>query len=345
MARSDTSGRPTMVDVARMAKVALSTVSRVVNGDPGARPETIERVNAAILSLGWEADERARQLRRGETGTLGAAARNIGDPFIRAFERAAGALGLMLLSASTSDSEAKETAVIKSLCRRRVDGLVVEPIGDDHSYLAGEIENGLAVVAIDRPFAGVEADAVFSDNRSGIRVAYAHLAAAGHHRIAYIGDTERIFTGRERAATFRRCAGRRGSSYDGLVFTLGVDRTSVRTALDALFSSSERPTALIAGNGDVVTESLLYLGPDFAGMALVGFDDLNFAELVRPALTVIAHDYEAIGGAAVRLLMARREDRTRPVEQIVVPVSLIVRGSGERAPRADISKSRVSRAD
>jgi LacI family transcriptional regulator len=340
MARGDSSGRPTMVDVARVAQVALSTVSRVVNGDPGARPETVEKVTAAIAFLGWEADERARQLRTGETGTLGAAARDIADPFVRATERAAQALGLMLLAASTNDSESAETEVIKSLCRRRVDGLVVEPIGDDHTYLASEIDNGLAVVAIDRPFAGIETDAVFSDNRAGIRAAYSHLAAAGHERIAYVGDTERIYTGRERAATFRRCAARRGQSYEGLVFANGVDRHNVRTALELLLGHDEPPTAMIAGNGDVVMEALQHLGPDFAGMALVGFDDLPFAEIVRPALTVVAHDYEAIGQAAVRLLLARREDRSRPVEQIVVPVTLIPRGSGERTPRVHARRAR-----
>lgn len=338
MARTIT-GRPTMVDVARVANVALSTVSRVVNGDPGARPDTIERVNAAIASLGWEADERARQLRRGETGTLGAAARDIGDPFVRAMDGVAQGLGLMMLVASTNDSEKSEIEVIKSLCRRRVDGLVVEAIGDDHSYLASEIDNGLAVVAIDRPFVGVETDAVFSDNRAGIRAAFAHLVGAGHDRIAYIGDSERIFTGGERASTFRRCAARRGRSHDGLVFANGVDRAAVRAALDHLLRDPKPPTALIAGNGDVVMETMKYLGPDVAGMALVGFDDLPFAEIVRPALTVVAHDYQAIGEAAVRLLLARREDRARPVEHIVVPVTLILRGSGERPPNPNSVRS------
>ena len=329
----DPAGRPTMVDVARVAGVALSTVSRVVNGDPGARPETVARVQAAISSLGWELDERARQLRSGETGTLGAAARDIGDPFVRATERAARAHGLMMLTASTTDDEAAETQIVKSLCRRRFDGLVVEPIGDDHSYLAREIENGLAVVAIDRPFTGIEADAVTSDNRAGIRAALGHLAAAGHERIAYIGDFERIYTGRERASTFRRCAARRGASTEGRVFTGGVDRDTVCKALHTLQSSLEPPTAVIAGNGNVVIEALKHLGPDFGGMALVGFDDVEFSSVVRPALTVIAHDYNAIGRAAIGLLLARREDRNRPVQQIVIPVALIARGSGERPPR------------
>src|SRR3954454_623352 len=106
MARGDSSGRPTMVDVARVAQVALSTVSRVVNGDPGARPETVEKVTAAIAFLGWEADERARQLRTGETGTLGAAARDIADPFVRATERAAQALGRMLLAGAANQRAA-----------------------------------------------------------------------------------------------------------------------------------------------------------------------------------------------------------------------------------------------
>src|SRR5437764_12058995 len=117
MARGDIAGRPTMVDVARVANVALSTVSRVVNGDPGARPDTVARVQAAIASLGWVPDERARQLRRGEAGTLGAAARDIADPFVRATERAARDVGLLLLSASTTDSAETATSVLTSLCQ------------------------------------------------------------------------------------------------------------------------------------------------------------------------------------------------------------------------------------
>ena len=318
-----------MVDVARVAGVALSTVSRVVNGDPGARLNTVSKVQAAIRELGWEPDERARQLRKGETDTLGAATRDISGPFSRSVERAARADGLMLLAASTSPVEADEANVIRSLCRRRVDGLVVEPVGNHHQYLAHEIANGLPVVAIDRPLPGISSDTVLSDNRGGISLAYSHLKAQGHERIAYIGDSEKIFTGKVRAATFRRFA---GADYRRWTRTPGTDRVGVRRSAEELLSDPLPPTAVITGNNLITTELLLHLGPELAGLALVGYDDVDWAELIRPALTVIAQDYQAIGQAAVDLLCARRADPGRSQVTITVPVSLIARGSGERRP-------------
>ncbi|MDX6244267.1 MAG: LacI family transcriptional regulator [Frankiales bacterium] len=320
-----------MVDVARLSGVALSTVSRVVNGDPGARAATVLRVKNAIRELGWEGDELARQLRRGESGTLGAAARDIGGSFCRAVERSARHAGLMLLSASTGDIETDEGQVIRALCRRRVDGLVVEPVGNDHAFLGQEIANGLPVVAIDRPLSGIKTDCVLSDNAGGIRLAYKHLQASGHRRIGYIGDTETIYTGKVRAATFRRCAAQNGGA-DQLTATPGTQRAAFRASLDRLLDQESPPTALITGNAASTIEALLWLGPDARGLALVSFDDLEFAALVRPAITVLAQDFEAMGSAAVSLLAARRANAALPVKKVTVPVTLIARGSGERPP-------------
>jgi LacI family transcriptional regulator len=96
-----------MVDVAREAGVGLGTVSRVVNQDPNVRPELVERVNAAIAAMAYQPDERARQLRRGVSGTLGAAVRGISrvNPVLRAVERAARRHDLMVLATSTEDDE------------------------------------------------------------------------------------------------------------------------------------------------------------------------------------------------------------------------------------------------
>ena len=166
-----------------------------------------ERVRQAIATLDYQPDERARQLRSGITGTVGAAVRNISDhhPVLGAAEAAARAAGLTIVAMSTEDDEQREREAVMSMCRRRMDGIILEPIADNHQYLQPEIDSGLTVVAFDRPATGVIVDTVLTDNRGGISQAFRHLVGQGHRRIGYIGDDERIYTGHERAAAFRDC--------------------------------------------------------------------------------------------------------------------------------------------
>jgi LacI family transcriptional regulator len=327
--------RPTMVDVARTARVGLGTVSRVVNRDPAVRPELVARVNKAIAAMGYQPDERARQLRRGVSGTLGAAVRGISrvNPVLRAVERAARKHELMLLATSTEDDEGLEKEVVLAMCRRRFDGLIIEPTGARHDYLLPELEAGLAVVAIDRPIRDMEVDAVVCDNRGGIEVAFRHLVERGHQRIGYIGDHERIFTGRERARAFRRCLAAAGSRVDGLVHT-GDDSDTVRigAALDSIFGGRWPATALITGNANVSIQVIGCLRSAPRPVAIVGFDDSEIATLLRPDLTVVAQDTEAIGETAVDLLRARAAEPGLPAERVTIPVTLVPRGSGESRP-------------
>jgi hypothetical protein len=209
--------RPTMVDVAREARVALRTVSRVVNNDPTVGPDYVVKVRAAIAALKFRPDERARRLRSGVTGTIGAAVRRVAEanPTLAAIEQTARAAGLTLLTSSTDFDEARERDVLVSMCRQRLDGIIVEPIGKSHGYLEPELEAGVPVVAIDRPMSGVSVDCVMSDNAFGIGMAFHHLHQHGHRRIAYIGDSERVFSGRERAAAFRAALVAHGQPVEG----------------------------------------------------------------------------------------------------------------------------------
>lgn len=326
--------RPTMLDVAREAGVALRTVSRVVNEDPTVGPHLVSRVRAAITALDYVPDERARQLRRGITGTIGAAVRNLTDahPVLGAIDHNAREAGLTVLAMSTEDEEAREREVTTAMCRRRVDGIIIEPISSNHQYLAAEVESGLPVVAVDRPLSGLEADTVLSDNAAGIGMAFRHLVLHGHRRIAYIGDHERIFTGRERAAAFRACVAAHGGPLDGMVHPGMVEPARVAEALQTALGGDEPATALIAGNAATSIEVLRHLGADAGRLAMVGFDDFLLADILRPALTVVAQDDTAIGRTAIELLLARGADATHPVRTVTLPVTLIPRGSGELPP-------------
>ncbi|GAA1009997.1 LacI family transcriptional regulator [Acrocarpospora pleiomorpha] len=324
--------RPTMVDVAREAGVALRTVSRVVNDDTTVGAELAKRVHDAIAALDYRPDERARHLRLGVTGTLGAAVRQLShvNPVLRAVERAARAADLMVLAASTEDDERLERRVVESMCRRRFDGIVLEPIGADHGYLLPELAAGLCLVAVDRPVLGLDVDCVISDNAAGIQAAYAHLAAHGHRRIAYIGDDERIFTAQERATAFRACAAEAGAALDGMVHTGPIQPARIANALATALGGPDPATAIITGNATISVEVVRSF--DDRRVAVVGFDDSELATLLRPDLTVVAQDDQAIGATAIDLLRARIADHNRPVHRVTVPVELLTRGSGEQPP-------------
>jgi LacI family transcriptional regulator len=326
--------RPTMVDVAREAGVALRTVSRVVNDDPTVGEKNLAKVQAAITALNYRPDERARQLRLGVTGTIGAAVRRIAEvnPELAAIEQTARSCGLTLLAASTDFDEEREREILISMCRQRLAGMIVEPIGENHAYLESELEAGMPVVAMDRPMSGISVDCVMSDNASGIGMAFHHLHRHGHRRIAYIGDSERVFSGRERAGAFRASLRAYGEPLDGLVHTGEITPERVGAALEAALRGPQPATALVTGNMDTTIAVLRRLGRDEASrLAIVGFDEVPLADLLQPALTVVAQNTAVIGRTAVELLRARIADPDREQQTVIVPLDLVVRGSGELA--------------
>src|SRR5580704_9681691 len=183
-------GRPTMKDVASRAGVALKTVSRVVNREPGVTPETTKRVLGAIEDLGFRRNESARLLRTGHTATLGYIADTWADPdhaaVYRGLEQVAREHGYLLYSGSTDHDAEREEQLALAMCARRVDGLIIIPTPGSHDYLVSEIEAGVAAVFVLEPPARVRADAVLPDERGGARAAVAHLVAHGHRRIGLV---------------------------------------------------------------------------------------------------------------------------------------------------------------
>ncbi|MEV4098974.1 LacI family DNA-binding transcriptional regulator [Nonomuraea sp. NPDC049649] len=322
-----------MKDVASAAGVALKTVSRVVNGEPGVHPATANRVRAAIDRLGYSRNESARVLRRGRTATVGLVIEDVGDPFYaglgRAVETVATAHGHLLLSGSSSEDPARERELVLTFCARRVDGLIVVPAGRDHSYLRPELDAGTPAVFADRPPGpGLDVDTVLADNAGGAALATRHLLAHGHTRIAFLGDDPAIFTAARRLHGYRTAL---GSLYDERLVWMGTPSPEpVRAALDHMLALDRPPTALFTGNGRLTVTALRAL----AGrrLALVGFDDFELSDLLRPAVTVIAQDPARMGRVAAELLFRRLSGDTGPAQNPILPVSLIPRGSGEISP-------------
>ncbi|MDV9189709.1 LacI family DNA-binding transcriptional regulator [Streptomyces sp. SR27] len=327
--------RPTMKDVAARAGVGLKTVSRVVNGEPGVTPDTERRVREAIEILGFRRNDSARVLRKGRTATVGLVLEDLADPFYgplsRAVEEVARAHGSLLINGSSAEDPHREQELALALCARRVDGLIVIPAGDDHRYLEPEIRAGVATVFVDRPAGLIEADAVLSDSFGGARDGVAHLIAHGHRRIGFIGDRPRIHTSAERLRGYRAAMEDAGLPVREDRIALGpTDPERVSTAVRELLAAPEPVTALFAGNNRVTVTVVRALAGHDRPVALVGFDDIELADLL--GVTVVAQDPAALGRTAAERLFRRLDGVDEAPERVVLGTTLLARGSGEITP-------------
>jgi LacI family transcriptional regulator len=327
--------RPTMKDVAVAARVSLKTVSRVVNGEPGVAPSTEQRVRDAIATLSFRRNDSARLLRTGQTATVGLVLEDIGDPFYSALSRGVESVarshGSLLISGSSDADPATEHMLALTLCARRVDGLIIVPTNSDHRFLVPEMTAGVPVVFADRPPGQIDADTVLSDNTGGAGQGTAHLIAAGHRRIGYIGDNPDIFTARERYQGYLSAMSAAGLPVADSWAAMGAPAAaSVQEALERMLSGPEPVTALFCGNNRISVLALHVLAALRQTVAMVGFDDFELADLL--GITVIAQDTAEMGRQAAELLFQRLDGDKSPPHRVVLPTRMVNRGSGELYP-------------
>jgi LacI family transcriptional regulator len=331
-----------MVDVAALAGVALKTVSRVVNSEPGVSPELEARVRRAIEQLNYRRDANAATLRRlgGKTQTIGLVLEDVSNPFSselhRAVEDAARERGVLVFAGSCDEDPERERDLIGSFRERRVDGIIVVPASHDHTYLHEERRAGTALVFVDRPASHLDADSVVSDNEGGAVQGTEHLLAQGHRRVGFLGDLLSISTAEHRLRGYRRALDTAGiPSDENLIRTDLRDPDAAARAIQSMLALREPPTAFFTG------QNLLTIGGVHAlresgcerEVALLGFDDISLADMLDPAISVVAQNPEALGRAAAEQLFRRLDGDTGPAVHETIPVTLIARGSGEIPPR------------
>jgi LacI family transcriptional regulator len=326
-----------MKDVAKLAGVSLSTVSRVVSGETNVEDGKVERVLEASRLLGYRRDHTASTLRRSDrhSMSIGLIWDDVSNPFFslihRGVEEIARERGVLALVGSSDRDAAQEQILAESFSSRGVDGLVIAPCGDDQGYLARERDAGMALVFVDRPPAQFAADCVVSDNRGGIDRAVEHLAAHGHRRIAYLGGRRNLFPALERRAGYEAAVQRLGIEFDERLIRIGLDAASGPTELDRMLRSDAAPTAVITAQNQISIGVLDYLHRRGLQqtIAMVAYDDLPMASILDPAVSVVAPDPVDIGRAAARLLFDRMDGAVSGHQTVTIPVPLIQRGSGE----------------
>lgn len=329
--------RPTLAQVAAAAGVSLKTASRVLAGEPHVREETRRRVLAHAQQLGYQRNSAASLLAAGRSvDYIGVITGDLTNPFYaglaQGIEDGARDDGLHVSIASSAESPEAEWSLAQGLASQRCQAIIVVSAMEDHACYQSIRQGGTPVVFVDRRARGLDADSVVLDNVTGGRLAAEHLLGAGHRRIAYVGDFEWLPTQRDRIRGFGAAMERSGvEQWRSLVRSDAHDATSARKVAAELLDGPHPPTALVAGNNRSALGLLQELSsrhPRCGGPALVGFDDVEWAEVV--GLTVIAHDPVEMGRRAARLAIDRLGAREREAETVVLPVSLVVRGSGER---------------
>lgn len=333
--------RPTMRDVAALAGVSLKTVSRVVNREPGVSGDLQGRVRRAAQQLDFRLNLTASNLRRAgqRTATIGLLVEDVGNPFFAAIHRGvediAGPLDVGVFSASLEEDPERERRLVQAFAARRVDGILLSPTGPDHGYLLNEIRAGLPMVFVDRAPHGVDGDVVLTDNRSYAREATRHLLAGGHRRIAFLGGTLTLQTAQERYLGYLDAMHEAGLSIQPPLVCR--DLRSVAQAEDAvtrLLIGDQQPTALFAAQNLLSTGAIRALNrlEKQHSVAMVGFDDVEFADVLSPAVTVIAQDPRRLGQVAADLLFTRIADPDLEPQITYVESHLVQRGSGEIPP-------------
>ncbi len=328
-------GRPTLRDVAARAGVSFKTVSRVVNREPGVRPETAARVTEAVRALGFQRNDIASSLKRGVgRDTIGMVIEDVANPFFATVARAVEVVtrerGLLVITASSDEDPARERRVIDSLIQQRVNGLLVVPIGRDHRYLAQEMRLGMAVVFMDRPPGRLTADAVLVDNVGGARAAVEHLIAHGHRRIAAIGDDLSVYTMDERRRGYLEAMAAAGVPVDQALLDFGChDTAQAAVTMGAMLGRPDPPTAVFCTNNRMSVGAVEAMVRTGERLGLVGFDDFELASALAMPVSVVTADNEHLGRLAAETLLRRMDGDTGRPQRITLPTRLIPRGSGE----------------
>ena len=331
----------TIHDVAKRAGVAPITVSRVINNSGYASEETRQRVEAAVVDLGYVPSGPARSLRLKRTNSIALVLTDITNPFFttiaRGVEDVASEEGYTVTYCNTDEDESKEKKNIDILLQQQVDGILLVPAlskPDAVNYILGR---ELPVVVLDRRMPDAEADVVRCDSEDGAYQLVRYLLELGHCRIAVLTGPEGTSTADDRLAGYRRAMAEAGQD----IVEEWVNRGSFTQASGyemarKVMRTTPRPSAIFAANNFIAIGAMKALQelnlPVPEEAALVGFDDLPPGLVMFPFMTVAAQPAYEMARTATRLLLARiAGEASGRHQEIVLPTELIIRQSSGQA--------------
>ena len=326
-------------DVAATASVSVGTVSNVLNRPEKVAPDTVARVMAAIDELGFVRNDAARQLRAGRSRSIGLVVLDVRNPFFtdvaRGAEDRAAEDSMTILLGNSDENADRERSYLDLFEEQRVHGVLISPLGEDETRLQRLRGRDTPVVLVDRVSRDRSLSSVSVDDVVGGELAVRHLLETGRRRIAFVGGPASIRQVADRLEGARRAV---AAEPDASLEVVGTESLTVlegRAAGEAIRErpAGERPDAVFAANDLLamgVLQALNMMGsvrvPE--DIALIGYDDIDFASAAVVPLSSIRQPASLIGYTAVDLLLkeaASNEGFT--AEQVVFQPELVVRES------------------
>jgi len=305
-------------DVARHAGVSVGTVSNVINRPDMVSASIRARVTRVIEELGYVRSEHARQLRAGRSRIMGLLVLDMGNPFFvdvaRGAERAARAAGLGVMVCNSGQDPAEEAEYLSLFAEQRVRGVLVTPADAHGANVTAFRRHNIPYVMVDRVVPSHESCSVSVDDVTGGHLAAQHLLNAGHTRIAYISGPSVLAQCRDRRAGAAAAIAEAGLSPDALT-VLDVEQMTVGSGRDAgarLLGLPNRPTGVFCVNDLValgVLQAMFAAGirvPE--NMAIVGYDDIEFAAAAAVPLTSVRQPAFRLGQTAAELLIEETDE-------------------------------------
>jgi LacI family transcriptional regulator len=331
---------PTIVDVARLARVSVSTVSRVVRKHADVKAETRARVQEAIDALGYQPSPIARALVSGRSRLIALLVSDIANPFYpqlaRSVEQEAKRGDYMVVICNTEDRAAETRRYLERLLQQGLDGVIHASVSTDEEVVHQLLPDRRRLVFTNRPPLDPLASYVISDNERGAEELTRYLLSKGHRRIGFIAGPPFAGNATARAEGFRRVMAEAGMP-DPLVAEGDFSAEHGGKAALAWCDGAAPPTALIAVNDSVALGALEALTdrglrvPD--DVALAGFDGVHLAASPLVNLTTVDQHIDRMGRRAVRVLLRQLVRRTGAPVHEVLPTQLLVRGSTEATLR------------
>jgi LacI family transcriptional regulator len=330
---------PTLRDVAEAAGVHAATASRALNPETRrlVNAETARRVLRAAESLGFSPNPIARSLKTSKSGTVGLVLPDITNPLfppiVRGIEDVLSDAGYSALIVNTDNDAERERAQIASLRSRQVEGLIVATARLDHPLLEQLHQQKVNLVLVNRRTSALDVPWIGPDDTFGVEQAVKHLAGLGHRRVLHLAGPQTTSTGVVRMRAFTNAVREYGLDEDPALTAaceLWAEGEGARVLREVLDAGTEF-TAVVAGNDlialgcyDVFRERGLSCPED---ISVVGFNDMPLLDKLRPPLTTVGIPHHQVGVEAARMLLEAINEPDRPTRSVLLPVSLVVRGS------------------
>lgn len=330
--------RATLKDLASRAGVSTSTASLVMRNSPLVADATRNRVLKVAQALGYACNRNAAHLRTRHTHTLGLVVCDITNPFYAEFtagiEAACEKVGWVTFLCNSAESTVRQSVFLQRMREQNVEGIVISPAA---GTLPADIRvlttAGLSCVQALRYLPGLSQDYAGVDSRLGMAMATEHLIGLGHRRIAFVGVSNNTSAAHDRLAGYMDVMHRHGLPVEEklVVKIREITRDGGASAIAQLLDEAPPPTAALCF-ADVIALGVIWAlhergvrpGIDFA---VVGHDNITEAAWSRPGLTTVSISPRQIGEEAANLLFRRIAQPNMPVERVLLPPRLIVRGS------------------